>query len=222
MKALIERIYKNFCNNRDYTREQFERDYGRPEPYAELYQVMPEFKSILEIFRQGNFKSVLEIGQWEGAGLFYWLKHSSPDARVYGIDPVQPRIKDWSKWDIDTTKLTLIDGDSTQPEIIESVSKLVGELDFLFIDGCHYYDAIVSDYNNYGKLVKKGGIIVIHDINCPACKRIHVCKAWQEIKVKHSFTKEFILNPFPDFMEEPIPPEYSMGHYGIGLILKEE
>ncbi len=221
MKALIERIYKNFCNNRDYTREQFERDYGRPEPFAFLDQMIPEFKAILDIFAIGELKSALEIGQWEGAGLYYMLKHSPPDAKIYGLDEVQSRLKDWTKWDVDTSKLTLIEGDSTQPSVVQKVTNIVGELDYLFIDGCHYFDAVMQDYYNYGKLVKQGGIIMIHDINSCACNMVHVSRAWQLIKNKHSFTREFILNPLPDFMPKEESDKYSMGHYGIGLIYKE-
>jgi predicted O-methyltransferase YrrM len=39
------------------------------------------------------------------------------------------------------------------------------ELDFVFIDGDHSYDATLADITNYWPKVKKGGVFAGHDIN---------------------------------------------------------
>ncbi len=39
------------------------------------------------------------------------------------------------------------------------------ELDFIFVDGDHSYEATLADITNYWPKVKKGGIFAGHDIN---------------------------------------------------------
>jgi predicted O-methyltransferase YrrM len=38
------------------------------------------------------------------------------------------------------------------------------KVDFLFIDGDHTYEGVTRDFEMYSPLVKRGGIIAIHDI----------------------------------------------------------
>ncbi len=68
------------------------------------------------------------------------------------------------------------------------------KIDFLFIDGDHTYDGVKKDFNLYKQLVKKGGIIALHDIaNHPKESNCRVDKFWNEIKEKYKY-KEFIEN----------------------------
>lgn len=58
-------------------------------------------------------------------------------------------------------------------------------LDFLFIDGDHSYSGVKKDWEDYSPFVKKGGIVVLHDINDSERHRernVFVSKFWQEIK----------------------------------------
>lgn len=43
-------------------------------------------------------------------------------------------------------------------------AQLPAELDGLFIDGDHSYEAVVADLHNFGPLVKDGGVIMLHDV----------------------------------------------------------
>ena len=38
------------------------------------------------------------------------------------------------------------------------------ELDMLFIDGDHSYDGVKSDWEMYSPLVRKGGLVLFHDV----------------------------------------------------------
>jgi hypothetical protein len=38
-----------------------------------------------------------------------------------------------------------------------------GVVDFIFVDGCHHYDFVVSDSKNALKMMSSGGIVVWHD-----------------------------------------------------------
>ena len=55
---------------------------------------------------------------------------------------------------------TIVNGSSFD---INNVAKVPKEIDFLFIDGAHEYEAVRRDFSNYFKSVKKNGIIAFHD-----------------------------------------------------------
>lgn len=50
-----------------------------------------------------------------------------------------------------------------------------GELDFVFIDGDHRYEAVAADYLDWSYILKKGGILAIHDarMNRPGGANYH-------------------------------------------------
>jgi cephalosporin hydroxylase len=48
-------------------------------------------------------------------------------------------------------------------ETIKKVYDLIDNVDILFIDGDHKYQAVVDDFNNYQNLVNNGGYIVFDD-----------------------------------------------------------
>jgi predicted O-methyltransferase YrrM len=61
-------------------------------------------------------------------------------------------------------------------------------IDFLFIDGDHSYKAVKSDFENYSKFVRKGGIIAFHDIIYSE----GVNRIWNEVKNKGKSYRELI------------------------------
>jgi predicted O-methyltransferase YrrM len=61
-------------------------------------------------------------------------------------------------------------------------------IDFLFIDGDHSYKAVKSDFENYSKFVRKGGIVAFHDINLIK----DVKRFWNEVKNKGKSYRELI------------------------------
>ncbi len=54
---------------------------------------------------------------------------------------------------------------SQDKDVIDLVKNNVGEIDILFIDGDHTYKGVINDFENYSKLVKKGGYIIFDDYN---------------------------------------------------------
>jgi predicted O-methyltransferase YrrM len=79
------------------------------------------------------------------------------------------------------------------------------KLDFLFIDGDHRYEGVKMDFEMYGKLVGKGGIIAFHDI-CPHPPQTgcEVNKFWCEIKNRYEHIE--------------IIKDWKQGWAGIGVI----
>jgi len=60
----------------------------------------------------------------------------------------------------------LIRANSHDTETLQKVKKILNgkNLDFLFIDGDYTYEGVKRDFEMYGPLVRKGGIIAFHDI----------------------------------------------------------
>ena len=106
---------------------------------------------------------VLEIGSMWGDTLEAW-KAAAPDATLisislsggpYGGGAVREGITDHH-----------LDLDSHSSETRERVLEILAgrPVDFLFIDGDHSYSGVSQDFAMYGSLVRKGGIVALHDI----------------------------------------------------------
>jgi hypothetical protein len=81
-------------------------------------------------------------------------------------------------------------------------------LDYLFIDGDHRYEGVKRDLEMYGPLVRKGGLIALHDIvDGPTHLVGGVPQFWREIRSQFRFM-EIIKDP-------------SQGGYGIGILYVE-
>jgi len=81
------------------------------------------------------------------------------------------------------------------------------KLDLLFIDGDHRYEGVKKDFEMYGPLVKKNGIIAFHDIavHTPELD-CQVYRFWNEIKKDYNF-REIVKEGDPNSL-------------GIGIIVK--
>lgn len=163
-----------------------------------LTQEESEFENLLDYYIDLKAKNVLEIGSYFGSSLHHWLYYSQPNARVISVDlpirkftgeadervPVQEyAIKnEWKLWTRrNKNKLHLIQEKSQDENTVNAVKSLLGEdkLDFLFIDGDHRYEAVKTDFILYSPLVRKGGLVVLHDIG--QNEEGGVCKFWDEI-----------------------------------------
>jgi len=79
--------------------------------------------------------------------------------------------------------------------------------DALFIDGDHSEEGVAADFEMYGPLVRKGGIIGFHDIVADVFQRYGrptpsstggVPRFWQKLKSRCSEYWEFIDDPEQD------------------------
>ena len=60
----------------------------------------------------------------------------------------------------------LIVNHSFTPQAVGKLYNFTDSIDFLFIDGDHTYQAVMTDWLLYSPLVKRGGIIAFHDSLC--------------------------------------------------------
>jgi hypothetical protein len=110
----------------------------------------------------------------------------------------------WKRWAKENkVNLFVLPESSLDKTTLEKAKSITPELDFLFIDGNHMYEAIKSDFEMYSSLVRTGGIIAFHDIAIN--EEGGGNKFWNEIK--HKFKHKEILKS----------PE---GKMGIGVLLK--
>ena len=61
-------------------------------------------------------------------------------------------------------------------------------LDMLHIDGGHDYPSALSDWERYAPLVRKGGLIAIHDIQGVKYREQEVDTLWAEIEADDALT----------------------------------
>ncbi len=161
-----------------------------------------EFIRLLEIFKTKKPERICEIGTANGGTLFCFAKSASDNATIMSIDlPGGEFGGGYPEWKIpiyrafakSNQKISLLREDSHKMETLEKVKKILNgeQIDFLFIDGDHSYEGVKKDFEMYGPLVKKGGIVSFHDIATISFKECEVPKFWQEIKSNYDY-REFV------------------------------
>lgn len=127
-----------------------------------------------------NFK-FLEIGVFKGQtiSLISMLnKLYRKDGMVYGLTPLSntgdkytthPDVdyealiqQIYGTFQLDANDLNIIQGFSNDPEII-NIAHDEGPYDFVYVDGCHDYEVVVSDLQKYGDMLKVGGYLIVDD-----------------------------------------------------------
>ena len=175
-------------------------------------QIISEYEELLSIYSKLKPKNVLEIGSLLGFSLKHFLHYAENGATVISVDlpvrdfcgPMDYRVQEqehnysveWPKWaKQNKIKLYLIKGMSQWELSLEQVKSITSELDFLFIDGNHMYEYVKKDFEMYSPLVKKGGIVALHDI--AENEEGGVFNYWNELKknykhqeILHSDKKE--------------------------------
>ena len=63
----------------------------------------------------------------------------------------------------DRDRLRLYRARSTDADLLQSQDEELAEFDFVFVDGDHSYQGARSDLRHWGRRVKKGGWVLVHD-----------------------------------------------------------
>jgi predicted O-methyltransferase YrrM len=167
------------------------------------FQVKQEILILAKILEQRRPNSVLEIGTASGGTLFIFCRLAQAMASIVSIDvPAGQFGGGYHYWKAPLyrafvcgqQKIHLLQTDSHLDSTIKKVETLLGKqaIDFLHIDGDHTYEGVKKDFQMYSRLVRKGGLIVIHDITVnppePGCQ---VNRFWEEVKTTYNY-KEII------------------------------
>jgi len=109
----------------------------------------------------------LEIGTYAGASSALMMQRKNTQVVGIGIgSPISPSqaVAGVEKfWVHKKNEFTYIHGRSEEEDIKEKVFDKLKDVDILFIDGDHEYNAVINDYKNYSHLVNKGGYILFDD-----------------------------------------------------------
>lgn len=195
-----------FETNRGAVNEDIWLKYGRGTFIPD--QLPSEWLTLMEYYADLNAKNIIEIGTHTGGSLWYFIKHAAPGARVISIDIDHDLCQMWSEFttirpDVEVIKLT---GDSTDPAIIAKARELMPEVDFVFIDGNHFFPYSQLDWDNYGQHAKS---CAMHDIGCGEYPQWpqEVRRVWNSIvESKPGKTAELIFK------------DGTKAAYGIGII----
>jgi predicted O-methyltransferase YrrM len=140
----------------------------------------------------GRPRLVVEIGAGSGGMLAALCAVAADDATIISVDLEGGPFGEGASDDVlrcranigpDQT-LYLVRGDSHHPEIRARVGTLAPRgVDVLLIDGDHTYEGVRADYALYSPLVRRGGIVALHDIlphpRDPECQ---VDRFWNELR----------------------------------------
>jgi len=180
-------------------------------------QQLDEILPALERIERLHPQRVCEIGTAAGGTLYLLTRVSAPDALVVSIDLViSPHTRALrERLARPGQRVVSLAGDSHSEETAVQLERLLDgqPLDALFIDGDHSYEGVRSDFERYGRLVRSGGIIALHDVNEDFRTRHGIVtpsisgdvpRFWRELKKRHR-TEELIADPEQD-------------GFGIGLV----
>jgi peptidylprolyl isomerase len=157
-----------------------------------------ELEQMLAVLERLKPTRILEIGCFQGGTLYHLIRLAQPGAKILAIDPAcGPYEARWRSWLTDGKALHCFASRSQSAGLGDTVAALVGELDFLLIDGDHEYAGARADFCTYGPLVRAGGIIALHDIciNRVHKDAIHVDILWREIREAGYVIQELYSSP---------------------------
>lgn len=159
------------------------------------FQIKSEICELFNIIDDLNPKVVCEIGSDLGGTLYLWSKVMQIDGLIISVD--LPRLyrkslnRFFSSFFPNTMKTYFLRQNSHASKCISKIEKVLNgeKIDFLFIDGDHSYEGVKKDFSMYARFVKKGGIIVFHDIVKDKLPE-NICgvdKFWSEIKTYYKY-----------------------------------
>ncbi len=173
---------------------------GRP-----IIQLPEDLVRTQELIYQLRPDVIVETGVAHGGSLIFYagLCEAMGHGRVIGIDV---EIRKHNRVAIEahemSKRITLVEGDSVSPEIVNQVHSLIGadETVLIILDSCHTKDHVTKELEAYHSLVSAGSYIVatdgvmkdVYDVprGTPEWKDDHPAAAAEGFAERHS---EFVL-----------------------------
>ncbi|HLJ53756.1 MAG TPA: CmcI family methyltransferase, partial [Chthonomonadaceae bacterium] len=136
---------------------------GRP-----VIQLPEDMIRMQEVIYRLQPDLIVETGVAHGGSLIYYasLCRATGRGRVVGVDiEIRPHNRAAIEAHAMATSITLIEGNSTAPEIVERVRALVqpGETVLVILDSCHTKAHVAKELEAYHGLVTAGSYIVATD-----------------------------------------------------------
>lgn len=172
-----------------------------PKYETEVAQDEQELELFIELLRQEQITSYLEIGARYGGSLWKIARSMPIGSRIVAVDMPDgwggradgKRVLKACAGELRNLgyNVHLFIGDSKDAKIISCV-KQFAPYDCVFIDGDHRIESVTSDWENYGAMSR---IVAFHDISYfrvdeEKRKPVHVPELWEKLKQSHRH-KEF-------------------------------
>jgi predicted O-methyltransferase YrrM len=180
-----------------------------------LFQLKPEILGFLAFAAEMEPQVACEVGTWR-CGTTYLLAHLIPSlSLLIGVDRQLQNEEKLRELAPPRVRLELVEGGSTDNETLKRVGAILGsrELDILFIDAGHRYEAVTADFLAYRGFVREGGLIALHDVISDYRTRFgatngpwggDVPQAWKRVRAAYR-SREFVDDP-------------EQNGYGIGVV----
>lgn len=133
---------------------------------CQTLQAPQELIWLCNILEDRSLNAILEVGVFEGGSLRVWEHLLSRRGILVGIEQeVSHKTTVMPFLEVSSKDVCVIWADSTLHSTVEQVQKAFKNrhIDFLYLDGNHTYTS--ADWKNFSPLVRKGGIIALHDIS---------------------------------------------------------
>lgn len=155
--------------------------------------------TMAQLFAELGFTRGVEVGVLEGA-FSELLCKTIPDLHLWSVDPwlEYPACPHWSQAHLDQyeatarERLARFNCDILKMTSVEAVNLFGNEsIDFVYIDGNHDFWNCAHDIQEWGKRIRKGGIISGHDYALQPLRR--------DIQVKyvvHAYTRAYQISPW--------------------------
>ncbi len=202
---------------------------NRSESCAAIYDRLlgfPEFKTdqkrveilaLLARLQQNPPRHLCEIGTSFGGTLFLLAQVSAPDATIISIDLGLPwgRSRVHSRMQNSSQKIFSLGIDSQSAEALRTTKSILrdNKLDFLLIDGDHSYEGVQADFLNYSPLMRKGGLIALHDIVPDYSARLGIETGTWTGGVPNFWRAQQTISKTEEIIEDP-----DQDGYGLGLV----
>tara|TARA_R100000030_G_scaffold79009_1_gene61955 strand:- start:117 stop:791 length:675 start_codon:yes stop_codon:yes gene_type:complete len=187
--------------------------YSGTNPIEGIQQNETEIKEFIE-YLNDRFDGgiILEVGLgYFGSTHFIWrmifdkvitIENQNDRIREFGLNTQ----KYYGEWILNDGKSFFIHGDSNSPNTVGDLYNLTQneEIDIVFIDALHTYEAVLTDWLVYSPRVKKGGIVAFHDCEKRFPHRKGVADFLDELECGNIDGKKYKMNKIVHSEEQGI------------------
>ncbi|HUW59444.1 MAG TPA: class I SAM-dependent methyltransferase [Candidatus Bathyarchaeia archaeon] len=163
---------------------------GKPGSTAQCLQIDDEICWLAPFIADLKPERILEIGFYKGGWQYVLAPWFSAGGNIIGIDSMQRHQQDngraemlamIQRLEVAGFTVWMFETRSDNPATLIAMRAMKGKIDLLHIDGAHDYASALADWQNYGPLVRRGGLAVLHDIGTQTAQ-MNVKRLWEEIR----------------------------------------
>lgn len=146
-------------------------------------------RRLVEIFGEHGLINGAEIGVDRGK-FSEWMFDHIPGLHLYCVDPWRWKLRGESRYNSTCARLASRNATIIRKKSMDALKDISdGSLDFVYIDGDHTFDHVMSDIIWWSYKVRMGGIVAGHDLY--AFRRAGVVAAVEAYTRQHVITQWF-------------------------------